>query len=243
VIELPKGMKAMSDEDVLTTLPDGQRILYRDKAHTYRRIEGDKSVALKSVTNLVSRCDGGSSDGLVKWAYNLGLQGIDPIEARNAKGAIGTSVHAALEALAQGAIPDLEDFDEDTRGYVTAICSWWLDEQPTPIDQEFIVAHPDLNYAGRVDLLLEINGESWLVDLKTSKSIDGPKFHTQMGLYALAMDACGIGRPDRLALLHAMPDGEFIFLESIVRDEHVVLMPRVVQALDALNREQKKVTL
>jgi hypothetical protein len=93
-----------------------------------------------------------------------------------------------------------------------------------------------------VDQLLEINGEKWLVDLKTSKTLSA-KFHTQMGLYALAMDACGMGRPDRLAILHAMPDGEFVFLESMVRDEHVALIPLCVQGLDQLKRDQKAVDL
>jgi hypothetical protein len=242
MIDLPKGMKPLSDEDLLTTLPDGQVVLYRDKAHTYRRIADGGSTPLKSVTNLVSRVDGGHSDGLVQWAWQLGVEGKPWKDERDKKGAIGTSVHAALEALAQGSPPDLEDFEPDARGYVTAICSWWLDEQPEPIDQEFVVAHPTLNYAGRVDQLLEINGEKWLVDLKTSKTLSA-KFHTQMGLYALAMDACGMGRPDRLAILHAMPDGEFVFLESMVRDEHVALIPLCVQGLDQLKRDQKAVDL
>ena len=69
------------------------------------------------------------------------------------------------------------------------------------------------------------------------------KFHTQMGLYALAMEACGLGRPDRLGILWVKPDGEFEFVESVVKDEHVALIPSVVLALDELKREQKKVEL
>ena len=237
-VELPKGMKALSEEDVLASLPDGQTVLYRDRAHTYRRIEDGSSKPLKSVTALCSRVDGGNSDGLVDWAWKLGVQGIDWKAERDQKGAIGTSVHAALEALAQGAIPEIEDFDEDAQGYIKAICSWWLDAQPEPIDQEFIVAHPTMDYAGRVDQLLEIDGEKWLIDLKTSKSLS-LKFHIQLGLYALAMEACGMGRPDRMGILHALPDGEFVFVESLVRDEHVALIAPCVMALDQLKRDQK----
>jgi hypothetical protein len=40
-----------------------------------------------------------------------------------------------------------------------------------------------------------------------------------------------------------MPDGEFVFLESMVRDEHVALIPTVVQGLDQLKRDQKAVDL
>lgn len=239
---LPKGMKPLGPEDVYVTLPDGQNVLYRDKNHTYRRVTDEGSTPLRSVSSLVSRVDGGNSDGLVQWAWKLGAQGISWEEERNRKGDIGTSVHAVLEALVQGAIPDLGDFPEVQQGYIQAICGWWLAEQAEPVDQEFIVAHPDLNYAGRVDLLVEIKGEKWLVDLKTSNKLS-PKFHHQMGLYAMAMAACGIGRPDRLALLHAMPDGEWLFVESHVKDEHVELIPSCVQALNQFNREQKAVDL
>ena len=240
--ELPKGMKPLSDDDLFVELPDGQKILYRDRNHTYRRVNEDGSTPLRSVSSLVSRVDGGSSDGLVQWAWNLGVEGKPWKAERDRKAGIGTSVHAALEALVQGAIPDLADFPEEQQPYLQAICGWWLAEQPEPIDQEFIVAHPTLNYAGRVDLLIEIEGEKWLVDLKTSNKLS-PKFHHQMGLYALAMDACGYGRPDRLALLHALPDGEWVFCESHVRDEHVALIPSCVEALHLFNKEQKAVDL
>ena len=239
---LPKGMKPLGEDDAFVSLPDGQKVLYRDKNHTYRRVNEDGSTPLKSVSSLVSRVDGGHSDGLVQWAWNLGVEGKPWKEERDRKAGIGTSVHAVLEALVQGAVPDLGDFPEEQRGYIQAVCGWWLADQPEPVDQEFIVAHPDLDYAGRVDLLVEIKGEKWLVDLKTSNKLS-PKFHQQMGLYAMAMDACGIGRPDRLALLHALPDGEWLFVESQVRDEHVAAIPVCVKALDALNKEQKAVDL
>lgn len=242
MVELPKSMKPLGPEDLYVELPDGQRVLYRDGNHTYRRVTDSGSSPLKSVSSLVSRVDGGHSDGLCEWAWRLGTEGVHWKEARDSKAGLGTSVHAALEALVQGTVPDLADFDESARGYVTAICSWWLSDQPELVDQEFIVAHPELDYAGRVDLLCEINGERWLVDLKTSNKLS-PKFHCQMGLYAMAMDACGFGRPDRLAVLHALPDGEFVFVESMVRDEHVALIPRCVQGLDLLVREQKAVDL
>lgn len=242
MIELPSGMKPLGPEDTFCELPDGQRVLYRDGNHTYRRVTEDGSTALKSVSSLVGRVDGGHSDGLCEWAWKLGTEGVHWKEARDAKAGLGTTVHAALEALVQGAIPDLGDFTEQQQGYVTAICSWWLDDQPEPVDQEFVVAHPTLDYAGRCDLLVEIKGERWLVDLKTSNKLS-PKFHYQLGLYSMAMDACGIGRPDRAAILHALPDGEFVFVESLVRDEHVALIPSCVKGLDLLNKEQRAVDL
>jgi len=240
--DLPKSMKPLGPDDLYVQLPDKQEVIYRDGNHTYRRLTETGSTPLKSVSSLVSRVDGGHTDGLCEWAWKLGTEGVHWKESRDAKAGLGTAVHAALEALVQGTVPDLGDFDETTRGYVTAICSWWLDDQPELIDQEFIVAHPTLDYAGRVDLLVEIKGEKWLIDLKTSNKLS-PKFHWQMGLYAMAMDACGVGRPDRIAVLHALPDGEFVFVESVVKDEHVALIPLVVKSLDDLNKAQKAVDL
>lgn len=242
MLELPKGMKPLGPEDLYVQLPDGQNVLYRDGNHTYRRVTDDGSKPLKSVSSLVSKVDGGNSDGLCEWAWRLGTEGVHWKEARDSKAGLGTAVHAALEALVQGTVPDLGDFSEQTQPYITAICSWWLSDQPELIDQEFIVAHPTFDYAGRVDLLVEIKGEKWLIDLKTSNKLS-PKFHYQMGLYALAMDACGFGRPDRIAILHALPDGEFVFVESVVKDEHVALIPQCVRGLDLLVKEQRAVDL
>jgi hypothetical protein len=59
----------------------------------------------------------------------------------------------------------------------------------------------------------------------------------------LAMDACGFGRPDRIAILHALPDGEFVFVESVVKDEHVALIPQCVRGLDLLVKAQRAVDL
>jgi hypothetical protein len=125
-----------------------------------------------------------------------------------------------------------------------AVSAWWLEASPTVERTEFVVAHPDLDYAGRCDLLVWIDGELWIIDLKTSKSVGTPSkpkvaYHAQLGLYMLAMGACGMERPARAGILHVTRGGEWRLLESAVQDEHVVTVPLTVRSLKELERDQK----
>jgi len=232
--------------DTLDELPDGQRVLYRDGNHSYYRVNTEGSNdRLISVTTLTGKVTGGDVDGLMQWAADLAAEGKDWREERNKSAGTGTTVHNALEALAQGAVPDLEDFAEDERNLVIAVSSWWLDSQPDVLKTEFVVAHPEFDYAGRADLLCKLDGETWLIDLKTSKSIGTPKrpkvaYHAQLGLYRLAMDACGIGRPDRMGILHVTRDGDWRLLETAVQDSHVVSIPLTVRCLRDLEKAQRE---
>lgn len=231
--------------DTLDVMPDGQRVLYRDSNHSYYRVREDGGKdRLISVTTLTGKVTGGDVDGLMTWAANLAFEGKDWREERNKSASTGTSVHATLEALAQGSVPDLEDFPEGERKLVSAVSSWWLDEQPRVERTEFVVAHPDLNYAGRCDLVCWIGDDLWIIDLKTSKSIGSAKhpkvaYHAQLGLYLLAMSACGMERPTRAGILHVTREGEYRLLESMVNDDHVVSIPLTVSSLKVLEKAQK----
>jgi RecB family exonuclease len=232
--------------DTLDVLPGGRKVLYRDGNHSYYLIDGEDKTRLTSVTTLTGKVTGGSADGLMEWAAKLAREGKDWREERNKSAVTGTSVHAALEALAQGTVPDLADFpDEDEKNLVLAISSWWLDAQPVVEKTEFVVAHPGLEYAGRCDLLCRLDDELWIIDLKTSKSVGSKKFpkvayHAQLGLYMLAMQELGMEVPQRAGILHVTRGGDWRLLESVVRPEHVLAIPVVVKQLRVLEREQRE---
>ena len=232
--------------DLQVELPNGDVVVYRDGNHSYRRVTPENRKArLTSVTTLTGKVTGGNVDGLMAWAADLASQGKDWREERNKSGTDGTAVHAALEALAQGSPPDLDDFAEDQRPMVTAIAGWWMDEQPRVELVEQIVAHADLDYAGRFDLMCWLKDELWLIDLKTSKSIgtpDRPKvaYHAQLGLYNLACASVGLPVAQRKGILHVTRDGDWRLLESAVADEHVVSIPLTVRALKDLEKAQKE---
>ena len=48
---------------------------------------------------------------------------------------------------------------------------FWSTYKPTLVESEIHLFSDQFIYAGTCDLVLEINGEKWMVDIKTSKSL------------------------------------------------------------------------
>lgn len=94
----------------------------------------------------------------------------------------GNKIHHAIEQLVLGneikigdSFPDSEgNYSEVTVEEWDAVMSfidWWNDSKPKLIACEQVVANHEEKYAGTIDLILEIDGEVWIVDLKTSQNI------------------------------------------------------------------------
>lgn len=116
---------------------------------------------------------------LIEW---IAKQGIDEAEAiRRAAGNKGSKVHSAIVDLidgntvrmdAQYVNPETEQLEEltlDEYNCLLSFVDWFLEAKPKIIDREFVVFGE--GYAGTVDLLCEINGDKFIVDFKTSKSV------------------------------------------------------------------------
>lgn len=135
--------------------------------------------------------------------------GLGAMKARDAGADRGSAVHEALLAYCTlGTIPDLEDFEDGQRGYVEGLCAWLAVARPTPIVTECIVGSALHGFAGRFDLLAEINGETVLCDLKTSKRV-GVEYHLQLEGYKLALAECRSEVPDRTAVVTVAEDGSY----------------------------------
>lgn len=93
-----------------------------------------------------------------------------PWQQRDEKGARGTEVHALGECLVRGeevVVP--EHLAEHVDGYVR-----WLDEwQPVAVLAEKSIANRTQWYAGRFDLICDMRGVRWLLDLKTASGVYG----------------------------------------------------------------------
>lgn len=81
---------------------------------------------------------------------------------RDAAGERGTAVHAAAETGAA-----IEDVSENARARTLAWHRWLDDHQPEIVHQEGTVYSPQEGYAGTFDLIADINGATWLIDIKT----------------------------------------------------------------------------
>lgn len=97
------------------------------------------------------------------------LKGI-PWQKRDEAAIRGTDVHAIAEQIIHGGEVDVpEHLLAHVQGYVD-----WLDAfKVTPILTERSVGHRALWYAGRFDLIADIAGTRWMLDVKTSRAIYG----------------------------------------------------------------------
>lgn len=133
-----------------------------------------------------------------------------PWQKRNDAAVRGTNVHALAERLVHGeevAVP--EHLAEYVSGYVA-----WLDTTDLePLWTETPVASRQWQYAGTLDLIATVGGETWLLDVKTSSGVYGD-MALQLAAYANAdvlcppeADEAPLPHIDRWGILHVTEYG------------------------------------
>lgn len=174
----------------------------------------------------------------------IGAEGVRTTAARR-----GVDVHALLERYARdGAWADpVGVLDPEDFGYAHALNDWLRAKRPQPAEIEQLVCDPEWSYAGRLDLIADIDGMRTLVDLATSESAaiyEGK--HLQTRLYHRAAMACGSDPCDRLLVVVVAKDGAWREMDCLMTDNgaedalrfHRALRP-VVSACAAANRTEK----
>lgn len=207
-------------------------LTYSDAAHRYR-LDGRY---VPNVTTILSA--GLPKPALTKWAARLVAEhvadhvedvatwrtmGREPLiealaaipdERRNVAAARGTAVHDLAERVVHGEAVDVPPTIADrVRGYAE-----FLDQfEVRPVLTEVMVANRTSWYAGRLDLVADILGTRWLLDLKTSKGVYGDT-NLQLAAYAGAefyQDADGQSREmphvERLGVVHITDQGTDLF--------------------------------
>ena len=133
-----------------------------------------------------------------------------PWQARDEAAVRGADVHSLAEELLHGREVDVpEHLVAYVDGYVR-----WLDEfDVTPVLTERQVASRAHWYAGTFDAIVDLGGERWLLDWKTSKGVYGSTA-LQVAAYAGAefyVDDDGAEQPvpqvDRLGVVHITEAG------------------------------------
>ncbi len=186
--------------------------LTRDERHVYRWNDGGSVVGpIPSVTTVIKLID--KSGPLVGWAKRetaaCAVRNLDALlamrEAGGADAAIswlktipdyqrdraadrGTSVHAIAEQIVRGQEPEVP---AELAGYVDAYRRFLATWRPTFVAVEQMVCSLRHGYAGTFDAIAVIDGERWLLDIKTSA---GTYAETALQLAAYAA-ADFIGRP------------------------------------------------
>lgn len=140
------------------------------KAHQrYRTSDGTIVPGVTTITGLLNK------PALVRWANQLGLQGIDSTKYVDKAAEIGTLAHAMVEEYLGGRPVDYEAYSADVRDQAeNALISFFEWEKTHPLKaillEEELVSDK-YRYGGTIDCYAEMDGKRWLIDFKTGKGI------------------------------------------------------------------------
>ena len=118
----------------------------------------------------------------------------------------GTQVHELAEAYLNGEELNFLDergrpqYNPDVWQMFLRFVEFWETFKPTLIETEVHIFSDELKVAGTCDLIVEINGELWLLDLKTSNSLH-KSYDLQLASYAKALEESKGIKIDRTGIL------------------------------------------
>ena len=113
----------------------------------------------------------GSVEDIEIWAAEICKA---PFRKRDAAGDAGTSFHDYMERHAQGLEPELPA-EQPARRSAEALRDWYDGNVKRPISTERLVYHPDYEYAGKLDLFVELlNSTTAVIDYKGVTSLKYP---------------------------------------------------------------------
>lgn len=148
---------------------NGRVLEYDDFSHTYL-VDG---IIVSSVTQLLNKKFGHKYDNVIKSTLNAAADR-------------GTKIHKAIEDFCHGISSDLEEVSDFK--FLMNYYGFWVPKNELPIILDFA----GKTYAGRLDLILAINDELAVADIKTTSVLDKEYLGYQLNLYRLgAMQSYG----------------------------------------------------
>lgn len=115
----------------------------------------------------------------------------------------GSRIHATIEGILRREGPTIDPRDAPA---IAGVRTWLNEHKVKPLEIEAYLIHETLGYGGTLDVIAEIDGEVWLLDWKTSKSVAWPdgrvydEMRYQLAAYANAEFVARIGDPTRYEL-------------------------------------------
>lgn len=127
----------------------------------------------------------------------------------------GKQVHTAVEKLVGGQELNWINSDGSARyslevwQMILKFAEFWKIHQPKLISTELHVFSDKHEFAGTIDLVIELNNETWIIDVKTSNQVV-PVYHYQTAAYQQCFEECYDKKVDRRGIL---------WLKSMTRTE------------------------
>lgn len=140
------------------------------RAHTvYKTADGKRVPGATTITGLLNK------PHLVRWANNLGLEGIDSSKYTDEAAAVGTLAHALIQAHLQGDKVDTDLFSpiqvDLAENAVLSFYEWASRHKIEPIICEVPMVSEKMRFGGTVDCYCMLDGKPTLLDFKTGKAI------------------------------------------------------------------------
>lgn len=139
------------------------------RQHTVYKVNGKRVPGVTTILGVLAK------PALVKWANNLGLEGIDSNKYVDKLARIGTLAHYRIECELRGDEPDLDPYSpEEVEKSDNALLSWWAWREQHTIDPLLIeepMVSEEYRYGGTMDCVGDVDNVPTLIDLKTSKGV------------------------------------------------------------------------
>lgn len=161
-----------------------QQINFLDR-RVYKRSEG---VYYPSVTTILQYMP--RNQFFENWLKDVGHNS-DLIARRAANE--GTQVHDAAEALVKGEEVNWMDnygnakYSELVWSMICRFHEFWSTYKPELLYTERFVYSDEYQYAGTADLIVKLDNQIWLIDIKSSKHLHGV-YNLQLAAYAKAIE-------------------------------------------------------
>jgi len=142
----------------------------KSRAHQkYTTTDGRPCVGVTTVLGVMAK------PALIKWANNLGLQGIDSTKYVDALARIGTLIHYLVECDCKGIEPKTDDYSPNEMAAAKVGFDKWLEwrkqHQFELIESELQLASDEHQYGGTCDIYAKVDGVPTVLDIKTSKGV------------------------------------------------------------------------
>ena len=196
---IKQGMNILKQNEKkrLDFQPELKQINFLDR-RVYKRSEG---VYYPSVTTILQYMP--KNKFFESWLKDVG-HSADLIMRRAGKE--GTQVHEAAEALVLGQeVSWMDDYGNAKYSQlvwemILKFYDFWNTHKPELISAEDFVYSDEYKYAGTADLVVKMDGETWLLDIKTSNNLN-KSYDLQLASYAKALEESKGIKIDRTGII------------------------------------------
>lgn len=144
--------------------------------------QNGETIWIPSVTTILSACYP-KSQFLIDWQIDKGKEEAERILKE--AGDEGTFIHERVEWLCKGLSVLTENLTPKQAKNLMAFVSWHNEVKPNVLGNEIKVYDVERGFAGTIDMLAEIDGVPYIIDIKTSNALH-PNYNAQVAAYAEA---------------------------------------------------------